>query len=97
MGNYVFDYVEVEIDEPVLKEIAEITQGQYFRATDKNSLESVYQEIDKLEKDKISTIEYQVEIPERFFKLRKHAARAARGPTAREHDLGPGNRGPDWD
>ena len=67
MGNYVFDYVEVEIDEPVLKEIAEITEGQYFRATDKNSLESVYQEIDKLEKDKISTIEYQVEIPERFF------------------------------
>jgi len=67
MGNYVFDYVEVEIDEPVLKEIAKITEGQYFRATDKNSLESVYQEIDKLEKDKISTIEYQVEIPERFF------------------------------
>lgn len=67
MGNYVFDYVEVEIDEPVLKEIAEITEGKYFRATDKNSLEEVYKEIDKLEKDKISVIEYQVEIPEKFY------------------------------
>ena len=67
MGNYVFDYVEVEIDEPVLKEIAEITEGRYFRATDKNSLEEVYKEIDKLEKDKISVIEYQVEIPEKFY------------------------------
>ena len=67
MGNYVFDYIEVEIDEPVLKEIAEITEGKYFRATDKNSLEEVYKEIDKLEKDKISVIEYQVEIPEKFY------------------------------
>ena len=67
MGNYVFDYVEVEIDEPVLQEIAEITEGKYFRATDKNSLEEVYKEIDKLEKDKISVIEYQVEIPEKFY------------------------------
>ena len=67
MGNYVFDYVEVEIDEPVLQEIAEITEGKNFRATDKNSLEEVYKEIDKLEKDKISVIEYQVEIPEKFY------------------------------
>ena len=67
MGNYVYDYREVEIDEDMLKNIAETTKGKYFRATDKNSLEEVYKEIDQLEKDKIRTIEYQVDIPEEFF------------------------------
>ena len=42
-----------------MKEIAEIADGQYFRATNKNSLESIYKEIDKLEKSKIEVTEYK--------------------------------------
>lgn len=51
--------VEVEIDEKTLQEIASATGGAYFRATDNNSLQSIYEEIDKLEKSKISETEYE--------------------------------------
>ncbi len=49
-GQYEYDYVDVDIDDKGLTEIAEMTGGKYFRATDKKSLESVYAEIDKMEK-----------------------------------------------
>lgn len=42
--------VEVKIDEPLLRNIAESTGGKYFRATDNKSLEAIYAEIDQLEK-----------------------------------------------
>lgn len=45
--------VPVEIDEGVLKQVAAITGGQYFRATDNNKLKQIYDEIDQLEKTKI--------------------------------------------
>jgi len=45
--------VDVEIDEAVLKDIASITGGKYFRATGNKGLEKIYTEIDKLEKTKI--------------------------------------------
>lgn len=44
---------QVEIDEAVLKEIAQKTGGAYFRATDLSSLKKVYAQIDKLERTKI--------------------------------------------
>jgi Ca-activated chloride channel family protein len=47
-----------EFDEETLREIANITGGEYFRATDNTSLESIYQQIDKLEKSKIRAREY---------------------------------------
>jgi Ca-activated chloride channel family protein len=50
--------VPVDIDEPTLKQIASITGGQYFRATDNASLKSIYQEIDQMEKTKISVQQY---------------------------------------
>jgi len=53
-----YQNVKVEIDEPVLKQIASITGGQYFRATDNASLQSIYREIDQLEKTKISVQQY---------------------------------------
>ncbi|WP_298631660.1 VWA domain-containing protein [uncultured Porphyromonas sp.] len=43
----------VEIDEASLKQIASTTGGQYFRATDNNSLYKIYEEIDQLEKVKM--------------------------------------------
>lgn len=49
-GDLVFSETEVKIDEPILKEIAELTGGKYFRATSNNSLEEVYNEINQLEK-----------------------------------------------
>lgn len=57
-GSYVFDYVEVEIDEELLNDIATKTGAQYFRATDKESLREVYAQIDEMEKSrvKVSTL-----------------------------------------
>lgn len=42
--------VEVEIDEDLLKGIAETTRGRYFRATDNTKLSEIYSEINKMEK-----------------------------------------------
>ncbi|MDY4845751.1 MAG: VWA domain-containing protein [Parabacteroides sp.] len=53
-----YQNVPVEIDEPTLKQIAATTGGQYFRATDNASLKAIYEEIDQMEKTKISVQEY---------------------------------------
>lgn len=53
----------VEIDEVTLIKIAQITGGKYFRATDEESLRSIYKEINKLEKRKIKSIDYKSEPP----------------------------------
>jgi Ca-activated chloride channel homolog len=50
--------MEVEIDEELLKEISEITDGKYFRATSNTKLREVYDEIDQLEKSKIDVTEF---------------------------------------
>jgi len=49
--------MQVEIDEKVLEEIAEMTGGKYFRATDNESLDNIYNEIDQMEKSKINVTE----------------------------------------
>lgn len=41
--------MRVDIDEPTLKQVADLTGGRYFRATDRASLENIYREIDQLE------------------------------------------------
>lgn len=53
-----FQDMPVEIDEPILKEIARTTGGKYFRATDNDKLVQVYNEIDKLEKSKIDVKQF---------------------------------------
>ena len=58
-GRQVIQKVQVDVDEESLKEIAEITGGQFFRATDNKSLQKVYQEIDELERTEIEVTEYQ--------------------------------------
>lgn len=45
-----YDMVEVSMDEELLKEIAEMTGGHYFSASNQKALESIYEKIDKLEK-----------------------------------------------
>ena len=46
------------VDEETLKQIAEITDGRYFRATDNQKLSEIYQEINQLETTKIEVTEY---------------------------------------
>ncbi len=53
-----FYNMPVEIDEDVLTRIATIGNGKYFRATDENMLNQVFDEIDKLEKTKLSVSKY---------------------------------------
>ena len=54
-GDLIFSEKEVQIDEPVLREIAQTTNGKYFRATSNESLEQVYEEINQLEKTELKT------------------------------------------
>jgi Ca-activated chloride channel family protein len=56
----------VEIDEAILKQIALMTDGKYFRATDNEKLVQVYNEIDKMEKSRIDVRQYKVR-DEKFF------------------------------
>lgn len=53
-----YQNIPVEIDEQTLTQIAQKTGGQYFRATNNKALKSIYEEIDQMEKTKISVQEY---------------------------------------
>lgn len=53
-----YQQIESAFDEKPLQEIADMTGGQYYRATNNEKLRSIYQEIDKLEKTKISVKEF---------------------------------------
>lgn len=63
----VYQNVAVEIDEVILKDIAKLTNGKYFRAQDEKSLEKIYAEIDKLEKRKMEDQHLAVEPPLTLF------------------------------
>ncbi len=58
-GREVVRQVQVDVDEESLKEIARLTDGKFFRATNNNSLKQVYKEINQLEKTEIEVKEYQ--------------------------------------
>jgi len=53
-----YQNVEVNIDEEMLNQIADMTGGAYFRATDTERLEEIYNQIDQLEKSEIEEIIY---------------------------------------
>lgn len=52
-GQAVYQQQSVEIDEELLQQVAQNTGGQYFRATDMQGLEKIYQEIDRLEPTRV--------------------------------------------
>jgi len=58
--NGVFQYgkAQVEIDEELLKQIAEVTGGKYFRANNNRKLKEIYKEIDKLEKTEVEEFKF---------------------------------------
>lgn len=57
-GDFQYGRVPVEIDEALLKEIAQVTGGKYFRATNNKKLEEIYDEIDQLEKTEIEEFKF---------------------------------------
>ena len=64
-GRTQYQNVKVEVNEETLKEIAKITESQYYRATDSKSLEEIFGEIDKLEKSTVEMSQYK-EVRELF-------------------------------
>jgi Ca-activated chloride channel family protein len=57
-GTFRYGMRQVEIDEKLLEEIADVTGGQYFRATNNSKLEAIYDEINKLEKTEVEEFKY---------------------------------------
>jgi Ca-activated chloride channel family protein len=57
-GSFVYQLRKVEIDEELLRSIAEETGGSYYRATDNKKLAAIYKEIDKLERTDVEEIRY---------------------------------------
>ena len=59
VGNVIYRNQKVDFNEAGLKEVAKIAGGQFFRATDTDSLEKIYRDIDKMEKSTVSVKKYQ--------------------------------------
>ena len=64
-GSIMYRMLQVEIDEYLMKKIAQITHGRYFRATNNQKLQQIYDEINKLETSKIEEFKY-TEVDEKF-------------------------------
>lgn len=57
-GTFQYGNIQVEIDEALLKDIAKVTGGVYFRATSTTKLVEIYDEINKLERTDIEEFKY---------------------------------------
>ena len=59
MGRVHYQNIDVEIDEPLMRQMAETTaDGRYFRATNKKALQEIFSQIDEMEKSKIDVTQY---------------------------------------
>lgn len=58
-GEYIYGVARVEIDEELMRNIAQLTGGRYYRATSAEDLEKIYDEINKLEKTEIDVTAYK--------------------------------------
>ncbi len=65
-GRKTFVQAPVRIDEELLRRIADMTGGLYYRATDKESLSDIYDRINSMEKTKID-VEEQIVYGERYY------------------------------
>ena len=54
-----YQLIHAELDEDLLRQIASMTGGQYFRAADTEALRNIYQQIDRMEKRQIETVKYE--------------------------------------
>jgi len=57
-GNPIMDWTESEIDESTLREIANQTAGYFYRATNSESIQNIYDEIDELERREITYVRH---------------------------------------
>jgi Ca-activated chloride channel family protein len=62
-GKKAYRYDEADIDETLLKQVAERTGGKYFRATDPKSLGGLFENINLLEKSEFEALEYRTMNP----------------------------------
>ena len=58
-GRTMYRNVKVEVDEETLKKIAEVSGGQFYRATDTKTLNQIFEQIDKLEKSTVELSQYK--------------------------------------
>ncbi len=59
LGNIYYQNQHVEFNEAGLKQVTQIADGKFYRATDTKSLEQIYSDIDKLEKSTVAVKKYQ--------------------------------------
>ncbi len=59
MSGFRYEMLPVEIDEPLLRDIAAKTGGRYFRATDSESLGRIFQQIDQMERTRVEARQYR--------------------------------------
>ena len=64
-GSIIYLMQQVDIDEPLMKKIAQVTKGRYFRATNNQKLQQIYDEINQMETTKIEEFKY-TEVDEKF-------------------------------
>jgi von willebrand factor type A len=64
-GSIIYRMQQVDIDEPLIKKIAQVTKGRYFRATNNQKLQQIYDEINQMETTKIEEFKY-TEVDEKF-------------------------------
>lgn len=64
-GSIIYRMQQVDIDEPLMKKIAQVTKGRYFRATNNQKLQQIYNEINQMETTKIEEFKY-TEVDEKF-------------------------------
>jgi len=57
-GALRYETMPVEIDEPLLQDIAQRTGGQYFRAKDSQALAAIFQQVDKLARAPVNAVRY---------------------------------------
>ncbi len=63
-GRERISYIESEIDEATLQQVADISGGKYYRAEDTQGLKAIYDEINELEKSKV-----EVQVYNQYFEL----------------------------
>ena len=64
-GSIIYRMQQVDIDESLMKKIAQVTKGRYFRATNNQKLQQIYDEINQMETTKIEEFKY-TEVDEKF-------------------------------
>ncbi|MEX0692111.1 MAG: VWA domain-containing protein [Gemmatimonadales bacterium] len=58
-GRVRYQNMPVQLDEPLLTDIATMTGGRYFRATDGEGLQRIFEQIDQLEKTAVQVTRYR--------------------------------------